>query len=94
MINSIYQLVNKGSWRALSFILAIVITLCFFFNIDQFATALRNAPVLSVCLILWATVVLWIHGIGFDIRFWLWKLLFLPYIGYLGALMAIILHFS
>lgn len=90
MINSIYQLMNKGSWRALSFTLAIVITLSFFFNVNQFAFGLRSANPLWVIMILWSTVIIWIHGIGFEIRFWFWQLLFMPIFGMLIALIALV----
>ncbi|MDO4429732.1 MAG: cyd operon protein YbgE [Lonepinella koalarum] len=94
MINTLYQFVNKGSWRALSFILAITLTGLFFFNINGFSTALRIQPPLWVITILWATVILWIHGIGFDIRHILWKVLFFPYIGYGVSLLVLIKHLS
>ena len=41
MINSLYQLSNKGSLRTLSFILALFLTAAFFLNLNQFSTALR-----------------------------------------------------
>ncbi len=43
MINSLYQLSNKGSLRTLSFILALFLTAAFFLNLSQFSTALRTA---------------------------------------------------
>ena len=43
MINSLYQLSNKGSLRTLSFILALFLTAAFFLNLNQFSTALRTA---------------------------------------------------
>ena len=42
MINSLYQLSNKGSLRTLSFILALFLTAAFFLNLNQFSTALRT----------------------------------------------------
>ncbi|CAM3824026.1 cyd operon protein YbgE [Avibacterium endocarditidis] len=93
MIDKAYHLVNKGSWRALSLILAIALTLCFFFNINEFATQLRTAPPVWVIFILWATVILWIHGIGFEIRAAIWKGLFFPYVGYIVGIIALVQHF-
>ncbi|MCW9732530.1 cyd operon protein YbgE [Avibacterium sp. 20-15] len=93
MINKAYHLVNKGSWRALSLILAIALTLCFFFNINAFVTQLRTTAPIWVIFILWATVILWIHGIGFEIRATIWKLLFFPYIGYIVGIVALIYNF-
>lgn len=90
MINNAYQYVNKGSWRALSFVLAITITLFFFFNIHQFSTALRIQPVLWVISLLWATVIMWIHGMGFEFRATIWKILFFPYVGYVVGMIALI----
>ncbi|TDQ59876.1 cyd operon protein YbgE [Mesocricetibacter intestinalis] len=77
-----YQLFNKGSWRALSLILALMLTVFFFFNIDGFSDKLRSTPVYWVILNLWATVILWIHGMGFGIRSLLWRYLFAPVVGY------------
>ncbi|HHT7856049.1 cyd operon protein YbgE [Pasteurella multocida] len=90
MINSIYQIFNKGSLRTLSFILAVLLTLFFFLNINHFSTNLRSEPVLLVLIIIWGTGVLWIHGIGFEIRNTFWKALFLPLIGYIGFILAIV----
>ena len=80
MINSLYQLSNKGSLRTLSFILALFLTAAFFFNLNQFSTALRTAHPA------------WIHGIGFDIRRAIWQLVFLPFIGYFTTIIAIVQH--
>lgn len=90
MIHQLYSLINKGSWRALSFILAVGLTLCFFFNLNEFSTHLRTASPYWVILLLWATVILWIHGIGFEIRSLIWKLLFFPYIGYFVSAIALV----
>lgn len=94
MIQSLYQYVNKGSLRTLSFILALGLTLAFFFNIDQFSTQLRTANPFLVLFILWGVVTLWIHGIGFEINRTFWQALFFPYFGYLAFLVAIIAHYS
>lgn len=93
MINNAYQYVNKGSWRALSFILAIIITLFFFFNINEFSTALRHQSPVWVLGILWATVILWIHGMGFDLRSNITKVVFFPYFGYAVGMIALANHF-
>lgn len=93
MIQSLYQYVNKGSLRTLSFILAIVITLAFFFNVDQFSTHLRTANPLLILFILWGLVTSWIHGIGFEIHRTFWQGVFFPYFGYLAFLVAIITHY-
>lgn len=89
MINALYQQLNKGSLRALSFILAVMVTLFFFFNINEFASQLRVASPFWVMALIWATMILWIHGIGFEIRSVVWKCVFFPLCGYVIALIAL-----
>ncbi len=93
MINSLYQLVNKGSFRTLSFLLALGLTIAFFLNIHGFSTALRTASPIVVLSIIWGIVTSWIHGIGFDIRTSLLKLILSPLIGYITGCFAVISHF-
>ncbi|UEA17057.1 cyd operon protein YbgE [Pasteurella canis] len=88
MINSLYQIFNKGSFRTLSFILAILITLCFFLNIQDFSTNLRNAPAALVLCSIWGTVILWVHGMGFEMYSMLLRLVFAPLLGYIAVILA------
>ncbi|MGY4677349.1 cyd operon protein YbgE [Pasteurella sp. P03HT] len=88
MINSLYQIFNKGSLRTLSFILAIFITLCFFLNIHDFSTHLRAAPAIVVLFSIWGTGILWIHGMGFEIHSTFWQLVFSPLFGYGAVILA------
>ena len=92
MINSLYQLSNKGSLRTLSFILALFLTAAFFLNLNQFSTALRTAHPAWILTIFWGLINLWIHGIGFEIRRAIWQLVFLPFIGYFTTTIAIVQH--
>lgn len=92
MINYLYQLTNKGSWRALSFTFAICLTFGFFFNLNGFATAFRTQPAYWVLGVLWAIISLWIHGFGFQIKSPLWRLCFLPIFGYLITTVTVIQH--
>ena len=88
MINSLYQLSNKGSLRTLSFILALFLTAAFFLNLSQFSTALRTAHPAWILAIFWGLINLWIHGIGFEIRRAIWQLVFLPFIGYFTTIIC------
>lgn len=94
MIQSLYQYVNKGSFRTLSFILAIGLTFAFFLNIDSFATQLRTAHPFFILSILWGLVTLWIHGIGFEINRTFGQIIFSPYLGYLTFILATIHHYA
>lgn len=93
MIHSLYQLINKGSFRTLSFILSLGLTSVFFFNIDNFSTLLRNDSPWWILMIFWGLITVWIHGIGFEIKSAIWKLIFLPYIAYIIILMSAVEHF-
>lgn len=93
MIHSLYQFINKGSLRTLSFLFALGLTAAFFLNIDQFATLLRTSSPWWILCIFWGLITLWIHGIGFEIRRAIWQLIFLPYIGYITTLIACFQHF-
>ena len=76
MINSLYQLTNKGSLRTLSFILALTLTIFFFFNVNHLA-------------VIWGVVILWIHGIGFEIRTMIWRTIFMPWVGYVAGIISL-----
>ncbi|QLB12440.1 cyd operon protein YbgE [Bisgaardia hudsonensis] len=89
MINSLTQLMDKGSWRALSLISAISITVCIFFNINNFVMSLRALPNHEIILVILSNIILWIHGIGLAIRNIRWQRLFL--FTMLGAYIVIII---
>ncbi|EGT79615.1 MAG: cyd operon protein YbgE [Haemophilus haemolyticus] len=93
MIHSLYQLINKGSFRTLSFILALGLTAVFFFNVDNFSTLLRNDSPWWILMIFWGLITVWIHGIGFEIKSVIGKLIFLPYIAYIIILISAVEHF-
>ena len=93
MIRVLYQYVNKGSFRTLSFILAIALTFAFFFNFNGFSSGLRTANPFLILFILWGLITSWVHGIGFEVKLAFWRLLFLPYWGYRAFLSAIIVHY-
>ncbi|OOF55688.1 cyd operon protein YbgE [Rodentibacter genomosp. 2] len=94
MIQFLYQYVNKGSLRTLSFILAIILTLAFLFNFDLFSTQLRTTNPFWILFILWGVVCAWIHGIGFEINHTFWQIVFFPYFGYFAFLLAIVVHYA
>ncbi|MBE2898858.1 cytochrome bd biosynthesis protein [Pasteurellaceae bacterium 20609_3] len=86
MIDKLYQSVNKGSWRALSLILAVVLMVSFFLNAKRFALDFGGPSPLFTSFLIWGTSILWIHGMGLDLIKARWKLIFNPYIGYLAAI--------
>ena len=83
MVNSLYQLTRKGWLQALSFIFALGIFIAVLMKATTFAGDFGGQiPYLAV-LVFYGMAILWIHCIGFEIRSTIWKLIFLPLLGYL-----------
>ncbi|MFC0322940.1 cyd operon YbgE family protein [Gallibacterium melopsittaci] len=89
MIQSLYQLTNKGSLRALSFILAIILTISIFTHTEFFALNLGGISPIYTLIIFWSVATLWIHGFGLELYRTIWKLLFLPLIAYFVAVLTL-----
>lgn len=89
MIGQFYQSLNKGSYRALSLILAFALMLSIFFHAKQFALELGGPSPLFTLFLIWGTSTLWIHGIGLNIRKHIWQAVFLPLIGYIAAVVGL-----
>lgn len=89
MIQSLYQLTNKGSLRALSFILVVVLTASIFTHTERFALNLGGISPIYTLIIFWSVVTLWIHGFGLEIYRTVWRLLFLPLIAYVIAIIGL-----
>lgn len=90
MITSLYQLVNKGSFRALSSLLALALIFAIFTHTYLFALNTDGmAPHLTL-IVFWSVVALCIHGIGFEIRAKIWQLIFMPVFAYVVAGIALL----
>ncbi|MDH2924197.1 cyd operon protein YbgE [Nicoletella semolina] len=86
MITLIYNLTQKGLLKALSFLLASGLFIVIFCKSMLFAS---KFGIFSL-VVFYGTVILWIHGIGFEIRLSFWRLVFLPLVGYLIVIPAFI----
>ncbi|MDH2997106.1 cytochrome bd biosynthesis protein [Pasteurellaceae bacterium LFhippo2] len=83
MINSLYELTRKGWLTALSFILASGMFALIIFKSALFAHYFGGTiPYLAV-LVFYGMAILWIHGVGFEIKKAVWKAIFMPLVGYL-----------
>ncbi|QIM63327.1 cyd operon protein YbgE [Pasteurellaceae bacterium Orientalotternb1] len=88
MINSLYNVTRKGWLKALSFILATAMFAAILMNSFTFAQHFGgNIPYLAI-LVFYGMAILWIHGIGFEIKSAAFKLIFLPITGYLITIPA------
>ncbi|WP_427834379.1 cyd operon protein YbgE [Actinobacillus pleuropneumoniae] len=83
MIHSLYDITRKGWLKALSFILACVMFVMIMMNSNLFAQHFGGHEVYRAIITFYGMTILWIHGIGFEIRHSFWKTVFLPLVGYL-----------
>lgn len=90
MIRSLYHVTRKGWLKALSFILATAMFACILLKSSVFAQSFGGEIPYLALLVFYAMAILWIHGIGFEIRSSMWQGLFLPLTGYLILLPALI----
>ena len=82
MIHSLYELTRKGWLKALSFILATTMFVLILLNSAHFTLLFGGKTPWLALLVFYGMAILWIHGIGFEIRSALWKAIFLPITGY------------
>lgn len=83
MINSLYQFTSKGLLKALSFILVSALFAIILLNSTAFAVHFGGKIPYLALLAFYGMAILWIHGIGFEIRSAIWQLIFLPLMGYI-----------
>ncbi|HHW7569360.1 cyd operon protein YbgE [Mannheimia glucosida] len=89
MIHKLYNLTAKGLLKALSFILATVLFATIWVNSTAFALSFGGKTPYLAMLVFYGMAILWVHGIGFEIRAALWKVIFLPLLGYLIVISAL-----
>ncbi|HDL1837794.1 TPA: cyd operon protein YbgE, partial [Mannheimia haemolytica] len=88
MIHKLYNLTAKGLLKALSFILAAVLFATIWVNSTAFALSFGGKTPYLAMLVFYGMAILWVHGIGFEIRAAIWKVIFLPLLGYLIVIPA------
>lgn len=94
MINTLYNLTAKGLLKALSFLLASALFVMFLLNSTAFATHFGGKVPYLALLAFYGMVILWIHGIGFEIKHTVWKIIFLPLLGYFLVIGSMIYLFT
>ncbi|MDP8185165.1 cyd operon protein YbgE [Phocoenobacter skyensis] len=90
MIDTLYKLTSKGLLKALSFILASLLFGLILLNSATFAQQFGGKIPYLAIITFYGMAILWIHGIGFEIKHTFWKIIFLPLLGYLIVLSTII----
>ena len=92
MINSLYQLSNKGSFANPFVYFSVIFNCGFLSKFKSIFDRTSNSTSSLDSYDFWGLINLWIHGIGFDIRRAIWQLVFLPFIGYFTTIIAIVQH--
>ena len=83
MIDLFYNITRRGWLKALSFILATAMFAVILLNSNTFAMYFGgHIPYLAI-FVFYGMAILWIHGIGFEIKSIIFKAIFLPILGYL-----------
>ena len=90
MISTLYNLTAKGLLKALSFILASALFVMFITNSTAFASHFGGKVPYLALLAFYGMAILWIHGIGIEIKSSVWRAIFLPLMGYIIVITAII----
>lgn len=83
MINFLYNMTRKGWLKALSFILATTMFVLIILNSTTFAHHFGGSVPYLAILVFYGMAILWVHGIGFEIRAALFRMIFMPIVGYL-----------
>lgn len=89
MIHSLYEVTRKGGFKALSFILATAFFVLILMNATGFAHYFGGKFPYLALLAFYGMAILWIHGIGFEIKSLIWKTIFLPMLGYIIVIFSI-----
>lgn len=91
MIHRLYNLTAKGLLKALSFILATVLFATIWVNSTAFALYFGGKTPYLAILVFYGMAILWIHGIGFEIKSGIWKTIFLPLLGYVITIPSLLI---
>lgn len=73
---------DKGLLRALSFLLGLFHIAMVMWEPHQYADRIGGFNEVVGPLLIWAVCSSMVYGVGFKPRFWLWQILFSPYISF------------
>jgi len=82
LLTRLHRPLDKGALRALSLLLAGYLSIVFLLMPQVIAphTSVLNHGEAS--LLMWGVCAGFIHGVGFSPRYWLWQLLFSPWLAW------------
>ncbi|WP_114191801.1 cyd operon protein YbgE [Edaphovirga cremea] len=76
--DKLYDVVDKGPLRALSLVMALVLTGCIFWDPTPFASRTSQLETWQGLLMIWAVCSGIIHGFGFRPKRAIWRAFFAP----------------
>lgn len=94
LVEKVYAVTDKGSLRALSLIMSLVLAGCVFWQPARFAEQSSELEVWHGIILIWAVCAGLIHGFGFRPYHAKWKALFLPLPAMVVLLAGIVYFFS
>ena len=72
--------IDKALFKALSLVLGFYHLFSIMWNPESYADSIGGFNAIVAPLIIWAMCSSMVYGVGFKPRFWVWQLLFSPYI--------------
>ena len=93
IIAMLYNAMDKRPLRALSFVLAIVLAGCIFWDPSRFAAKTSELEIWHGFLLMWAVCTGVIHGVGFRPRAIHWQGIFCPLIADIVLVLGLFFFF-
>ncbi len=90
MIKSLYELTNKGVLKPLSFVSATLLFIAIALFSKKFTAYFGGHQFYLAILVFYGMSILWIHGVGFEIKSTVMKFIFMPLLGYIIVYSALI----
>ncbi|WP_435929563.1 cyd operon protein YbgE [Dryocola sp. BD613] len=93
IIAKLYAVMDKSPLRALSFIMALALAGCIFWDPTRFAAKTSELEIWHGFLLMWAVCAGMIHGVGFRPKKTLWQGIFSPLVAQLVLLAGLLFFF-
>ncbi|HFZ8993668.1 TPA: cyd operon protein YbgE [Citrobacter freundii] len=89
----IYAVMDRRLLRALSFVLAIALAGCIFWNPSRFAAKTSELEIWHGFLLMWAVCAGVIHGVGFRLQAVHWQAIFCPLLADIVLIVGLLIFF-
>ena len=93
IIAKLYAVMDKRPLRALSFVTALLLAGCIFWDPSRFAAKTSELEIWHGLLLMWAVCAGVIHGVGFRLQAVYWQGFFCPLIADVVLLIGLIFFF-